>query len=125
MKKNCVAPRAHRLTLVLLVLLIQLARGASHQVTYLSSERPPGVLPPCDQASYHSLARYIASALRRDQPLNSRGYPEVCRVQSGTGGLGRQRDPAPGGPGVVKARLDFPPGAAAAAPHRGHSSAVR
>ena len=46
MKKNCVAPRAHRLTLVLLVLLIQLARRASHQVTYLSSERPPGVLPP-------------------------------------------------------------------------------
>ena len=124
MKKNCVAPRAHRLTLVLLVLLIQLARRASHQVTYLSSERPPGVLPLSDQASYHSLARYIASALRRDQPLNPRGDREVCRVQSGLG-TGSQRDPAPGGPGVVKARLDFPPGAAAAAPCGGHSSAVR
>ena len=101
---------------------IQLARRASHQVTYLSSERPPGVLPPSDQASYHSLARYIASALRRDQPLNPRGDREVCRVQSGLG-TGSQRDP--GGPGVVKARLDFPPGAAAAAPCGGHSSAVR
>ena len=80
--KNCVALR---FTLVLLVMTIQLAR-ASHQVTYLSSERPPGVLlTPSDRDRDHNLDRNIASARGRDQPLNWRGCREVCRVLSGSG----------------------------------------